>query len=44
MVSGPCVTGSLSPTNLTDQSEATANDPKGTPIFVNLQIGTIYLG
>lgn len=29
-VSGPCVMGSLSPTNLSDQSEAMANDPTGT--------------
>lgn len=27
MVSGSCVMGSLSPTNLSDQSEAMANDP-----------------
>lgn len=43
MVSGLCVMGSLSPTNLSDQSEAMANDPTGTHFF-NLQVGTIYLG
>lgn len=44
MTSGPRAMGSLSPTNLGNQSEAMANDAKTHPLFANLQARPVYLG